>query len=142
MTTKILLDAGPLSRICHPRTSIEITGWLFGHLQEGNSIIVSEIADYEVRRELLRANKRAGIKRLDNLRTTLDYLPISTAIMLRAAELWAEVRKRGTPTADPHALDADVILAAQAEQAEAIVATDNPKHLALFVEAKRWQQIS
>ncbi len=103
---------------------------------------MSEIAGYEVRRELLRANKRAGIKRLDNLRTTLDYLPISTAIMLRAAELWAEVRKRGNPTADPHALDADVILAAQAEQAEAIVATDNPKHLALLVEAKRWQQIS
>ena len=35
-----------------------------------------EIADYEVRRELLRANKAKGIKRLDELKRTMGYVPI------------------------------------------------------------------
>lgn len=47
----------------------------------------TQIADYEVRRELLRANKARGLERLDLLKQTLEYLPLSTA-MLRAAQLW------------------------------------------------------
>ena len=44
-----------------------------------------EIADYEVRRELLRANKVSGLTRLDALARLLEYLPISTAAMRQAA---------------------------------------------------------
>jgi predicted nucleic acid-binding protein len=61
--------------------------------------------------------------------------------MLKAAELWAEARKRGKPTADIKELDGDVILAAQALQVDAIVATENVGHLSLFVEAKHWKDI-
>jgi len=46
---------------------------------------VPEIADYEVRRELLRADKLHGIDRLNLVKTTA-YLPITTAVMLKAAE--------------------------------------------------------
>ncbi len=56
--------------------------------------------------------------------------------MLKAAELWALARNRGTPTADPKALDADVILAAQTLQINGSVATENVEHLSLFVDAK------
>jgi hypothetical protein len=45
------------------------------------------------------------------------------------------------PTADPQALDCDVILAAQALAMGATVVTDNVGHLALFVEAKSWRDI-
>lgn len=53
--------------------------------------------------------------------------------MLKAAELWAEARKQGKPTADNKALDGDVILASQAILVanlghEVIVATTNKKH--------------
>ena len=81
---------------------------------KGYTAILPEIADYEVRRELIRANKLTGIQRLDELKTILTYLPITTSVMIKAAELWAQARRTGRPTADPKALDGDAILAAQA----------------------------
>ncbi len=61
--------------------------------------------------------------------------------MLMAAGFWAEARRLGRPTADSKALDGDVILAAQAAQANAVIATENVGHLSLFVEAARWRDI-
>jgi hypothetical protein len=64
------------------------------------------MADYEVRRELLRANKLKGIQRLNSVKTALGSIPITIEIMLRAAQLWAIARNQGQPTADDKALDA------------------------------------
>jgi predicted nucleic acid-binding protein len=61
--------------------------------------------------------------------------------MLKAAELWAMARRVGQPTADPNELDCDVILAAQALSVNAIVATENVKHLARFVDASHWKDL-
>jgi hypothetical protein len=60
---------------------------------------------------------------------------------------WAELRCQGLPTADIRAIDADVILAAQALLAVAVgdtlvVATTNVGHLSRFVPAQRWQDIA
>jgi len=90
---------------------------------------------------LLRAGKTVGVARLDRLKEVLEYLPLDTQVMLRAAELWAEMRRRGQPTADPKELDGDVILAAQAERAGATVVTENVGHLSRLVEAKRWTEV-
>jgi hypothetical protein len=73
-------------------------------------------------------------------------LPITTEVMLLAAQLWAEARRAGTPTADPKALDGDVVLSAQAKLEElkgneVIVATTNIKHLLQFVDAREWRLI-
>jgi predicted nucleic acid-binding protein len=108
--------------------------------------MLPEITDYEVRRELLRVGKVASIRRLDLLKAAITYRPITTEVMLKAAELWAEARKRGRPTADPKALNGDVILAAQAtlvveEGNEVIVATTNVGHLSQFVDAREWRLI-
>jgi hypothetical protein len=46
------------------------------------------------------------------------------------------------PTADDKELDGDVILAAQAEQAGALVAAENIGHLSRFVDAQAWRDIS
>ncbi len=105
-----------------------------------------EIADYELRRELLQANLVLSVRRLDRLISRVTYQPLSTTIMRRAARLWAETRQRGRPTADPHALDADVILAAGAQELveaghDVVVATDNARHLSLFVDARHWSDI-
>ncbi len=111
-------------------------------------VVLPEIIDYELRRELLRLNRQSSIALLDALKTgaTDRYLPITTDVMLTAATLWAQTRQQGIPTADPKALDVDVILAAQALSLglladEFIVATSNPAHLARFVPADTWQNI-
>ncbi len=147
----VLLDAGPLGLASNPRETSEserCREWLRQLIGGGIRVQVPEIADYEVRRELLRANKREGLERLQILEDAVGYLPLTTAAMRRAAQLWAEARGRGRPTADPHALDGDVILAAQAqllaeeEGEQVVIATTNPRHLDQFVPARRWQEIS
>jgi predicted nucleic acid-binding protein len=88
-----------------------------------------------------------SIRRLDELKTRLRYVPITTTAMLKAAELWASARAAGKPTADEKALDADAILAAQSMELSepgttVIVATTNVGHLTRFVEARLWRDIS
>lgn len=62
-------------------------------------------------------------------------------MILKAAELWAQARKAGQPTADPKELDCDVILAAQALEVNAVVVSENIGHLSRFVEAKHWKDL-
>ena len=141
MTKPWVLDTGPLGRLTHPARNPQIVIWLERQLADGVSVIIPEIADYELRRSLLQENLERSIARLDKLKTMLVYLPISPSVMLRAAGLWAEARKRGRPTADPQALDGDVILAAQALSVNGRVATENVGHLSLFVEAADWNVV-
>ncbi len=146
MRRLILLDAGPLGMVSHPRKNPEIKHWLQQLLLVGVRVAVPEIADYEVRRELLRANQMTGVKRLDTLKASLDYLPITTPVMLRAAEFWATLRRQGTPTAADTALDGDVILAAIAALRlaygdDVIIATTNLRHLARLAPASLWHEI-
>jgi hypothetical protein len=121
--------------------------WLADMAATGSLIYATEIADYEVRRELVRTNATPGIARLDALYSWLIYLPITTAAMRKAADLWAEARNQGYATADPKALDGDVIVAAQAltagyADAEIVVATDNVVHLSRYVNAEEWRKIT
>ena len=108
--------------------------------------MIPEIADYEVRRELLRAGKDRGLGRLDALRGMLEYAPITTTAMLKAAEFWAAARRMGRQSADDASLDADMILVAQARALvssgdETVIATTNVRHLALFASARMWREI-
>lgn len=146
----VLLDAGPLGLVTNPRANPEsqqCKQWLVDLLAQGVRVLVSEIADYEVRRELLRAGRTRGVMHLDQLKATSGYVPITTTTMLQAAEFWAQARRQGQPTAPDLALDADVILAAQAlvlaqqENDTVVIATTNVGHLARFVPAQRWQDI-
>ena len=151
MIRVIVLDSGPLGLLTqrpdHP-AAIACNDGSAAHVGGGVRFAIAEITDYELRRELLRLNRAAPIGRLDAriARPSTDYLPLTTAVMRRAAELWADLRRAGTPTSDPHALDGDVILAAQAMSLglppdEYVVATTNVGHLARLVPAKLWSDI-
>jgi predicted nucleic acid-binding protein len=146
----IILDSGPLGMVTNPRASgitLECQLWLESQLQQGSIVLIPEIADYEVRRELIRANKPQSVQQLDRFKTVLEYIPLNTEMILKAADLWAQVRQIGQPTADPNALDGDVILAAQTiiiaqqRQQEIIIATTNVGHLSRFTTAQHWRDI-
>ena len=149
MSLVILLDAGPLGMITNPKSSPEseaCKSWLAAVTFNGAKVVVPEIADYEVRRELLRAGKDRGIGRLDALKVMLAYVPITTPVMLKAAQFWASARKMGRQSANDASLDADMILAAQAvtlasKGDEAVIATTNVRHLTLFAPARVWRDI-
>ena len=129
MIKPIVLDSGPLGALAHPRRNTDIAAWLDGVLAAGVVVYLPEIIDYDVRRGLLAAHMTRSVRRLDQLKEVLTYLPLTTATMLEAASLWAQARQRGQSVADPKELDGDVILAAQAQQVGAMVAIENVGHL-------------
>jgi predicted nucleic acid-binding protein len=146
----IVLDSGPLGDACRRRGSRDVEllwEWLVRARANGAIVAIPEIADYEVRRGLILDESTEGITRLDELRDELRfYIPISTDAMRRAAELWADARRRGVATADDKEIDADVILAAQAMlftglNDELTVATYNERHLSRYLDAHHWRDI-
>lgn len=68
MTRVVLLDTGPLGQVTHPKRDSKITNWLQSLRAESTELRVPEIADYELRRELLRAGKKhQSVKSIDPL---------------------------------------------------------------------------
>jgi len=122
-----------------------------GDSATGATVVIPEIAHYEVRRELLRIRAVGSLRRLDDAldpSSGLRHLALSTNAILMAAEFWASLRQTGIPTASPDALDADAILAGQAALAgqpgdTVTIATTNLAHLNRFpgIDARIWDQI-
>lgn len=147
----VVLDSGPLGLVSHPRGGEEAAAakaWLRDLLEAGTDVRIPEIADYEVRRELLRAGRTRSIERLDALERDMGYIPLDTAAIRRAAGMWADLRNTGQPTAPAESLDGDMILAAQALvvseelESDVVVATTNPGHLSRVVAAREWREIA
>lgn len=139
-----MLDSGPLGELLRRSQKANPKSRLIflEAVARGRRFILAEIVDYELRRNLLLEELTGSLNRLDDMKKHMTYAPLNTAIMQRAAALWAEARRGGLPTADRHALDGDVILAAQAQAAGAAVITDNPKHLGRFVKTLSWGDLA
>ena len=148
----IYLDATPLNLLARGPTlpvAARCSKWFDDRRRDGWHFVVPEVIDFEVRRELLRRGATNQLRRLDRLPTLpgTSYLAINTKAMRRAAHLWADLRRGGKPTADPHALDGDVILAAQLlveekDPSAAVVATGNVGHLGRLVNCDEWPNIA
>ena len=86
MEKVIMLDSSPVGLITNPKANSlakDCQQWFYTLLQRKYKVILPEIVDYEIRRELLRANKLSGLRRLDQLKSEILYLPITTEIMLQ-----------------------------------------------------------
>ncbi|MBE9058429.1 type II toxin-antitoxin system VapC family toxin [Sphaerospermopsis sp. LEGE 08334] len=127
MSKVIVLDSTPVGLITNPKANplaVQCQEWFYSLFERSYEVILPEIIDYEIRK-------------LNQLKAEIIYLPMTTEVMLKAAELWAEARNKGKSTADNKALDGDVILAAQSILVanyghEVIIATSNKKHLSIF----------
>jgi hypothetical protein len=79
VTRVVVLETGPLGITTNPRQTPEVvacTAWLRSILAAGARVVLPEIVDYGLRRELLRAGKQNGLRRLDTATCTLDYVPL------------------------------------------------------------------
>jgi predicted nucleic acid-binding protein len=145
----IILDTNVLGLICHRsrhQENVEVRRWLAKLRDRRIELAIPEIADYELRRSLIRIESAKSIIFLDSLETDATYLPLTTSIMRRAASLWAESRRIGQITAPDAALDGDVILSAQAIDVEnsgipVLVVSTNLRHLRWFVNTRQWDAI-
>jgi predicted nucleic acid-binding protein len=151
MLRTIVLDTSPLSTVTRRRGVADgdaCRRWVVNCRDRGHRVLAPAIAYYEVARELVRAGNAAGRARLDAFCAIPDtYLPLTDSALRLGALLWAQARNAGTPTADPKELDCDVLIAAQAFdlgllRSELVVATGNIGHLARFVNADLWWNIS
>lgn len=94
----LVLDTGILGQLCHPGNAKNqaVCQWLSALLDSEDSdlqIVLPEICDYELRRKLLHLIRQGqatlkSIERLNDLTRILDYLPLETESMHKAAELW------------------------------------------------------
>ena len=134
------------------KETIAVNNWLFSLLGKGIYVVSSHVCDYEVRRSLilesLRKSNVDSIQELDDLYNYFTFLPLTDEVMKEAANIWAEARIQGMPTADEKSLDADVIICAQYKLLEKeypgryiVIATTNVDHLSRFAKAREWHDI-
>ncbi len=138
---KLILDTGILGKVVHPRKHTEARRWLAEAVMH-HDVLISEVCDYELRRELIRIGAVRSLSHLDELGRELRYLPVTTSTWRSAARLWAVMREAGRATSDAAALDGDVILAAQARDEDAIIVTTNVRHFTSIADARMLDEIS
>jgi hypothetical protein len=98
MSKVVMLDSGPLGLLAQTKTfglASQCSDWFRSHLAVGNDITVPEIADYEVRRELVRLGLTNGLIKLDSLVTIVGvrFHPLNTRSMRQAEHIGAEARR-------------------------------------------------
>ncbi len=108
-------------------------------LRNNSKILISPIVFYEVMRFFYHKKAVKEINFLLKLVDKLYWIDTNYNTWDKGAKIWAQARSIGRPTADEKSLDADVLIAAQAKEHNAVVVTKNTKHFTyLGVENEQW----
>ena len=89
----VVLDTSPLGILANPRNPPHVIAcrqWVARLQVAGWRLILPEIADYEVRRELIHRNSINGLANLDWLGRQFEYLPLNTAAMRQGRRVLGE----------------------------------------------------
>lgn len=146
MASIVVLDTSPAGRIVHPRKFLGITDWFVRVMASGRRVVLPEIIDYEVRRGLIQMGASRQLRTLDEMKADVYYDPLTTELMMAAAQVWADARNMDRPFTSDDRLDGDAILIAQAQglgdRRSVTVITENAKHLDPFVATSRWEDFT
>jgi hypothetical protein len=144
MSRVAFLDSGPLGDITKPHPSNDVTRWVRFIKEQRILLRISEIIDYELRRELTLQGLRGeissytSIRNLNKYRRIKQFLPLDSSVTLTdACDIWANLRFNNQATADIKNIDVDVILAAHALSVkdkfdEVIIVTGNASDICRF----------
>ena len=142
MTLKLLLDTNVLARICQPTRFRDVQRWFQQMLERGAAapeLLVSVLADYELRRKLLEVDATESLVHLDTLAKFLRYVPVTAEVARRAAELRQSLFGE---LAQMPLSDADLLMAAQAAALGATIVTSDKALLRIpSLAARDWSEI-
>lgn len=140
-------DSESLEREGESREVYYCTEWLYRLLSKGAQVVIPNICDYEIRRELIRISS-SSVEELNNLRESLDCYEVTFDVLEEAAEIWAESRKISQPNTQKENIDVDCIVAACCRVLErensgrvVILATKNIKDFQRTTNCALWQDI-
>ncbi|MEA5489454.1 MULTISPECIES: hypothetical protein [Pseudanabaena] len=152
----VFLDSGVIGLLSNPNKrdrAIACEDWLYGLFAKGVYVVSSDICDYEVRRNLvlesMRFEKRLQpLTSLDELHDFIDFLPVTSKILISASDVWAKSRLQGQAMSNAASIDVDAIICAHWELLKeefpsryVVIATTNVRHLSRFTEAFEWESI-
>ena len=116
-----LLDTDILSALMrrHPAASTHARAYLAVH----HRLTFSIITRYEILRGLYAKNATAQLAAFDRLCRVSTILPLTDAIVIRAATIYADLHQRGVLIGD-----ADILIAATGLEHGLLVVTNNENH--------------
>lgn len=118
----VLLDTDILSEVLKQR-NIVVAAKALAYLQLHLQFTISSVNRYEVRKGHLAKNAHSSLVRFERFCRLNRVLPITDAILDRAAELWAIAQRGGHPDGD-----ADLFIAATALEHQLVLVTGNTTH--------------
>lgn len=119
-----LLDTDILSEVLK-RKDRRILAKAGQYLAEHRRFAFSSITAYEIVRGMRATRAMRQLSEFLKIVGTSDVFPVNMAVLMRAAELWAEAHRSGQPHDD-----ADLIIAATALETGRILVTGNTDHFA------------
>lgn len=132
-----LLDTNAISRILRKRDKedLRVAQQLQKTLRENAVVLICRVVFYEIRRGLLWRGAHKQLRFFEALCSQFHWEDFERKTWENAAELWAHCMKAGQPHGD-----ADILIAAQARQLNAIVVTNNVKDFEdLGVSYEDWE---
>lgn len=130
-----LLDTDMLSEVLK-RKDPQILSHARDYLDAHSRLAFSNMTIYEIVRGLKVTGATRQLSHFHAVINSSDVIPIDLAILMRAADLWAEGKRGGHPSDD-----ADLIIAATALESGRVLVTDNTAHYAWIsgLSLKDWR---
>lgn len=131
-----LIDTDILSEVLK-RNDQQVLAKAKDYLAEQQRLAFSALSAYEIIRGLQASQAKRQLDAFLKTMDTSDVFPVSMAVLLRAADLWAQARAGGHPHGD-----ADLIIASTALESGRVLVTGNTQHFSWIpgLTVENWRQ--